>query len=119
LVSVGFNKATSSMMANPEIGSPIGGSIAALLFQHKAELGLKHITKATVVYDSNPDVDRRGKRLRPWLYIVYHIEDVPPNEEKKPDKQGLDEGSMAFEGVDLRAHSEDAANHSVRIHTIA
>jgi hypothetical protein len=118
-VSIDLNKAASSMMINPEIGSPIGGSIAALLFQHKTELGLKHIIRATVVYDSNPDVDRRGKRLRPWLYIVYHIEDVPLNEEKKPDKQGLNEGSMAFEGLDLRAHSEDAANHSVRIHTIA
>jgi hypothetical protein len=106
------------MRADSRIGSPIGGSIVALLFQHKAELGLKHITKATVVYDSNPDVDRRGKRLRPWLYIVYHIEDVPPTDGKKPEKQGLDGGSMAFEDIDLRAHPEDAVNHSTRVHTI-
>jgi hypothetical protein len=106
------------MMADSKTGSPIGGSIAALLFQHKAELGLKHITKATVVYDSNPDVDRRGKRLRPWLYIVYHIENVPSTNEKRPEKQCLDGGSVAFEGVDLRAHFEDAANHSIRVHTI-
>jgi hypothetical protein len=117
-VSIDLNKVTSSMMANPEIGSPIGGSIAALLFQHKTELGLKHITKATVVYDSNPDVDRRGKRLRPWLYIIYSIEDVPPTEEKKPDKQGLDEGSMAFEDIGLRAHPGDSTNDSIRVHII-
>ncbi|KAJ4308566.1 hypothetical protein N0V94_009305 [Neodidymelliopsis sp. IMI 364377] len=59
------------------VGSPIGASIAALLFQHKAELGLKYVPKVTVVYDSNPEKTRDRKRFRPWLHMVFHIEDVP------------------------------------------
>jgi hypothetical protein len=58
-------------------GSPIGASIAALLFQHKAELGLKQVTRVTVVYDSNPEMTRDRRRFRPWLHMVFHIDDVP------------------------------------------
>ena len=54
------------------------------------------------MYDNNPDTDRRGKRLRPWLYVVYHIEDVLRGEEQGPGKQNLDEASVCWEAWNYR-----------------
>jgi hypothetical protein len=65
-----------NLEANTLSGSPIGASIAALLSQHKAELGLKYVPKVTVVYDANPEKTRDRKRFRPWLHMVFYIEDV-------------------------------------------
>ncbi|KAH7080614.1 hypothetical protein BKA63DRAFT_563290 [Paraphoma chrysanthemicola] len=74
------------------IGSPISASIVHMLVGHKAELGIKHITKVTVVTQ-----DPLPSRIEPKfkeMHLFFHIEDVPadkipedkPGEEKSGDK---------------------------------
>ncbi|KAF2032516.1 hypothetical protein EK21DRAFT_109896 [Setomelanomma holmii] len=52
-----------------------------LTLSHKAELGVKHITKIEVFAD---DDENRAK----WAHMFFHIEDVPPDEEDPGDKSG-------------------------------
>lgn len=58
------------------IGSPIGGTIAHMLIRHKAELGIKHITKVTVVMRDYPK-GGFGSKYKPDVHLFFHIEDVP------------------------------------------
>ncbi|RMZ69149.1 WD domain-containing [Pyrenophora seminiperda CCB06] len=55
------------------IGSPIGATAAHMLIGHKAELGLKWITKVTVIKNWVPP----GGALTGKLHLFFHIEDVP------------------------------------------
>lgn len=43
-----------------------------MLAQHKAELGIKHITAVTIFRDNNDDPDNNG----PYVYMLYKIEDI-------------------------------------------
>lgn len=43
-----------------------------MLAQHKAELGIKHITAVTIFRDNNDDPDNNDT----YVYMLYKIEDI-------------------------------------------
>lgn len=64
-------------------GSPIGATIAHMLIGHKAELGIKHITKINVITNAPKRVGF-GESPVPDIHIFFEIEDVrSANEEGK------------------------------------
>ncbi|RMZ69880.1 WD domain-containing [Pyrenophora seminiperda CCB06] len=52
------------------LGSPIGTTLAFLLAQHKAELGIKHVTDITIFRENYPP------ETSPAIHILFRIEDV-------------------------------------------
>ena len=53
------------------LGSPLGRTLAFLLFQHKAELGTKHVTEIVIFRDNFP------KGTMPSVQMLFKIKDVP------------------------------------------
>jgi hypothetical protein len=51
-------------------GSPLGGTLAFLLAQHKKELGIKHVTDVTIFRDNDLRIEE------PMMYLLYTIKDV-------------------------------------------
>ncbi|KAH7388645.1 hypothetical protein BKA66DRAFT_511037 [Pyrenochaeta sp. MPI-SDFR-AT-0127] len=106
------------------IGSPIGASIAHMLIQHKAELGIKHITKVTVITNDVPPETRFKVTPRPYLHIFFHIEDVPADkvtDDESGEKMELDLAIAPklepdYETKIIRAL--DKAKDILRVHTL-
>jgi hypothetical protein len=67
------------------IGSPIGATVAHLLIGHKAELGIKHISRVVVVTNEVPKKPKFGERPRNDLHMFFEIVDVPADK-ITPDK---------------------------------
>jgi len=57
-----------------------------MLVAHKAELGIKWITKVNVV-KNNPS-PRKNRRLQADMHIFFSIENVPQNDISDPDSPG-------------------------------
>lgn len=55
------------------LGSPLGASMAYFLLQHKAELGIKTVTSATIFRDDDTDPN-----YPPDIQLLFRIEDVDP-----------------------------------------
>ncbi|KAF2856423.1 hypothetical protein T440DRAFT_439477 [Plenodomus tracheiphilus IPT5] len=62
------------------IGSPIGATIAHLLLSHKAELGIKHVTRVTAVTNERKRNPSSGEQSHSELHLFFTIEDVPAGE---------------------------------------
>lgn len=77
------------------IGSPIGATIAHMLLAHKAELGIKHISRVTIVTNEGKERPRFRERPRKDLHIFFGIEDVPISQRSK-------KRNMPTEGMDLQ-----------------
>jgi hypothetical protein len=86
------------------IGSPIGATIAHLLKGHKAELGIKHITKVTICTgDARPGFP---PPKHTDLHVFFHIEDVPPDK-GTGHKGGKNEGTgVALDSRTLHVRKE-------------
>ncbi|KAL6708410.1 hypothetical protein ACN47E_002673 [Coniothyrium glycines] len=101
------------------IGSPLGATIAHMLVAHKAELGIKHITKITIVTDT-PKKARFGEKWIADMHIFFEIADMPadripkdePDEKLSPRVVGGLEGSRT-----LRIHSR--GRHILRVHKMS
>jgi hypothetical protein len=85
-----------------------------MISRHKAELGVKHISKVIVVTNDLPGRPTKGERPKEDLNILFQIEDVPkdditddkPKDEKPPPGQRR---SLSYErgeqsGGGLRVH---------------
>lgn len=60
------------------IGSPIGATIAHMLLSHKAELGIKHITKVTICTGDNPFKE---------MHIFFTIADVKDDKGSRVERR--------------------------------
>jgi hypothetical protein len=81
------------------LGSPLGISLAHFLLQHKAELGIKYVTLATIFRDNLVDDS-------PQVYLAFKIEDVP-----EPD-----------EDIEMQGSHVEARNNGrnvLRVHELA
>ncbi|KAF2125733.1 hypothetical protein P153DRAFT_298865, partial [Dothidotthia symphoricarpi CBS 119687] len=65
------------------LGSPMGATIAFLLAQYKAELGIKHITEVTIFRDNTPP------DWMPDVNMLFKIEDVPEKTDTDDSHQAL------------------------------
>lgn len=104
--------------ANRETGSPIGTSIARLLASRKAELGIKHITKAIVVTNEAPKKPKFGERPRQDLHIFFQIEDVPAEEVTKPDEEKKPEEKRSG-GARALTYAQRSERGNLRVHTFS
>lgn len=70
------------------LGSPIGSTVAFFLVQHKAELGLKHVTSITIFrdYEATPGI-------QPEVQLLFRIDDVSEEDTLPEDTEMLDEGT--------------------------
>jgi hypothetical protein len=67
-----------------------------MISRHKAELGVKHISKVIVVTNELPGRPSLGERPKEDLNIFFHIDDVPkdditndkPKDETPPPEEG-------------------------------
>ncbi|KAL1654514.1 hypothetical protein SLS61_002702 [Didymella pomorum] len=74
------------------IGSPIGGTIAIMLAQHKEELGNKEIYEVTVVTD---DWSSSKKTRVQEMHMFFHIRDMPEDSgDNKPTDDEAKRGSF-------------------------
>lgn len=88
------------------LGSPIGATLAFLLIQHKAELGIKMVSEIVIFRENNP------ANTLPDVNILFRIMDVPyPIEGEAGETNG--ESSMAH-AAEKRAEE----GKLVRVHTI-
>ncbi|KAI4929772.1 hypothetical protein J4E86_011714 [Alternaria arbusti] len=63
------------------LGSPLGGSLAFLLAQHKAELSIKHVTEIVIFRDN-------WEGSTPYVQLLFRIKDVPdPAPDPAPDAE--------------------------------
>ncbi|KAF2131792.1 hypothetical protein P153DRAFT_285911 [Dothidotthia symphoricarpi CBS 119687] len=76
----GATFATDTDEGKALIASPIGNTIVNLLVRRKAELGIKYITKVTIVSTDNPKKKGPGS-LKDVLHVIFHIEDYQEEEE--------------------------------------
>ncbi|KAL6703814.1 hypothetical protein ACN47E_009033 [Coniothyrium glycines] len=88
------------------LGSPIGATLAYLLLQHKAELGIKHVTEVIVFREAGP-----ADEITPIVQMLFRIEDVP-------DLKNAEEGGSKD---DLRARDVEGdfmgrSNNILRVH---
>ena len=90
-----------------------------MLIQHKAELGIKHIKRLTVVTNESEGRSRFGEKPRRDLHLFFEIEDVPTDEmiddtsgeEKRGSIERVDD---VFESKILRMSNEGM--HILREH---
>jgi hypothetical protein len=59
-----------------------------MLISHKAELGIKQITKVSVVTNEPKSKPRFGERPVRDLHLFFTIEDVPTSDVTEPGVQG-------------------------------
>ncbi|KAJ4380520.1 hypothetical protein N0V86_003877 [Didymella sp. IMI 355093] len=83
-----FDKDRDQVEFQALIGSPIGGTIAIMLAQHKAELGNKEIHQVNVVSDEWSLKPGR----RPEVHMFFHIRDVP-SQKSKEDSTSANNGT--------------------------
>ncbi|KAJ4342391.1 hypothetical protein N0V87_001009 [Didymella glomerata] len=82
-----FDKKEDPVEFQALIGSPIGGTIAIMLSQHKAELGNKEIYEVNVVTDEWSQKPNRKTEM----HMFFHIRDVPKDEgDDKPVENGAE-----------------------------
>jgi hypothetical protein len=73
----------------------LGGSLAYLLAQHKAELGTKYVTEIVIFRDNYP------QDVHPCIQILFRIKDVPdPDVDLSQDLQIR--SSVLEEGLENR-----------------
>lgn len=113
------------------LGSPIGATITFLLLQHKAELGIKHITEIVILKDDVvpgvPDPEDDDGEEDVVVHLLFKIADVPPLKEKEdevmPDydnhgdkerNKGTIKDGIGFGGRVVRR--EYMAGKGVRVH---
>jgi cold shock CspA family protein len=96
-----------------------------MLVGHKAELGIKHITKVTIVTQ-----DPLPSRIEPKfkeMDVFFHIEDVPPDEvedekpgEEKPGDNGQGRAmGLGGETMARSLHVRSEGGDVVRVHTFS
>lgn len=102
-------------------GSPIGATMAILLAQHKAELGIKHITKVTIVTNDALAKPRFGERPKNDLNIFFHIADVPADQIKDAKSEDENHGYELSRLVNRASilHVRDSGKHILRVHTFS
>jgi hypothetical protein len=71
-------------MFNIMLGSPLGSTLAHMLFQHKKELGVKHVTEVTVFRTEDTE---EAALPYPVVELVYRVVDVPEPDEEVRDIQ--------------------------------
>ncbi|KAH6875074.1 hypothetical protein BKA58DRAFT_334135 [Alternaria rosae] len=89
------------------LGSPLGGSLAYLLAQHKAELGIKHVTEVVIFRDDF------AQDWSPYVQLLFRIKDVP--------NPAPDPALGAESGQALRLRSsvlDDGLKNRIHIHKI-
>ncbi|KAB2101342.1 hypothetical protein AG0111_0g10424 [Alternaria gaisen] len=91
------------------IGSPIGATAGHLLAAHKAELGIKRITKVTVI--KNEKSPFKNRRLSDDLHVFFSIGDVSPAEVTRPDEPV---GVMDSRIASVRKRGKNV----IRVHTV-
>lgn len=74
-----------------ETGTANGMAVGFFLAQHKAQLGLKYVSKITVFTDDE-------KPLKP-PNMLFWVEDVPPPKETKPGEDPKDTGPGSISGT--------------------
>jgi hypothetical protein len=57
-----------------------------MLIQHKAELGIKRVSKVTVV--TNEPSPKKNRKLNKEMHIFFSFEDVPADSVTKPGEGG-------------------------------
>ncbi|OAL50382.1 hypothetical protein IQ07DRAFT_509705 [Pyrenochaeta sp. DS3sAY3a] len=105
------------------LASPIGATIAHLLIQHKADLGLKHITEVIVV---TRDPRHLNYWEKPELNLFFIIEDVPADKvtEDPPESEeqhGQDEEiseNVWLDGEGTILYRKDGGKNILRVHTL-
>jgi hypothetical protein len=100
-------------------GSPIGATIAHMLLGHKAELGIKHISKVNAV-TSDPPGDGND------MHLFFLIEDVPADqvhEKKRGNHENKREDGKSGRGelADMmeNLHIQHKHEGNVRVHAFA
>ncbi|KAJ4991273.1 hypothetical protein SVAN01_03171 [Stagonosporopsis vannaccii] len=78
-----FEKDMDAVEFQALIGSPIGGTIAIMLAQHKAELGNKEVYQINVVSDSYSTKPHQVTEL----HMFFHIRDVPPSKPNEGEQE--------------------------------
>lgn len=73
------------------LGSPIGATLAFMLLQHKAELGVKRVSEI-VIFCSEQVVE---------VELVFTIVDVEEDEEEEKPQEGVEPGVSRF-GIGAR-----------------
>jgi hypothetical protein len=86
-----------------------------VLVGHKAELGIKHVTKVTIV-TNEPVRSRFGERPQTDMHIFFTIEDVPADKVTKddPGEQKPGGGELGSTVLHVRNEGRDV----IRIHTM-
>ena len=86
-----------------------------MLAAHKAELGIKRITKANVV--TNEKSPFKGRHNNFDMHILFSIEDVPSDEVTKPGEQATAKREVGR--VDTKILSvRNRGKNVVRLHTM-
>jgi len=82
-----------------------------MITRHKAELGIKHISRVIVVTNDAPRKPKFGERPKNDLNIFFQIEDVPADEVTDDKPQGADTSNVrgvryerSEDGDGVRAH---------------
>ncbi|CAE7012111.1 hypothetical protein P3342_003555 [Pyrenophora teres f. teres] len=95
------------------IGSPIGATAAHMLVAHKADLGVKWITKVNIV-KNNPS-PRKNRRIGADMHMFFTIEDVPQDDISDPDSPGAVKRSVE-RVLGGKSDKKDIARvHTVRV----
>jgi hypothetical protein len=95
--------------------------MAILLAQHKAELGVKHITKVTIVTNDALAKPRFGEQPKNDLHIFFHIADVPADQIKnvKPEDENHGDDLSGFVNRASILNVRDSGKHILRVHTFS
>ncbi|KAF3040887.1 hypothetical protein E8E12_003394 [Didymella heteroderae] len=80
-----FDKDKDKVEFQALIGSPIGGTIAIMLVQHKAELGNKEIYQVSVITDEWSQ--KLGRTVE--MHMFFHIRDSPSEKPKGDDTRAV------------------------------
>lgn len=93
---------------NVLLGSPIGATLAFMLIQHKAEMGIKMVMEIVIFRENN------AANSVPDVNMLFRIGDVPYPVQGETGETDNGESSIA--------HAEkkrDKKEHYLRVHTIS
>jgi hypothetical protein len=82
----------------------MGSTLAHILLQHKADLGVKHVTEVTIFRDEFKELYDY-----PQVQLLYKIEDVPQPDQEMPDVDTRD-------GRVRHVVTRDEGHNMLRVH---
>ncbi|KAF2032388.1 hypothetical protein EK21DRAFT_61098, partial [Setomelanomma holmii] len=87
--------------------SPIGATLAYLLIQHKAELGLKQVTSVNI-FHGNWEHEDREDRPQPEIHVLFQIEDYVP-----PERTDADDDAVYARSIRVRGDAKNIVRQHV------